>query len=183
MGTFLFKAAVLLVLQSPQQSLWARVEADSTDASAWLELGTSYLQRAADYHQHKKPMTVDTVWAHATLDSAQGAFEHAARFSAGTRTADSARVYRIFAFGEMAYVDWEAGGSNSATLTWHTLPESLRLPSVLEELREHGVRATARRTRGEMEQTAARLGDGEGDQGGSCIAPGLRVCGAEAGGG
>ena len=141
MGTFLFKAAVLLVLQSPQQTLWARVEADSTDASAWLELGTSYLQRAADYHQHKKPMTVDTVWAHATLDSAQGAFEHAARFSAGTRTADSARVYRIFAFGEMAYVDWEAGGSNSATLTWHTLPESLRLPSVLEELGENLLRA------------------------------------------
>ena len=60
-----------------------RVEADSTDAAAWLELGTTYLQRAADYHQHKKPMAVDTVWAHATLDSAQSAFEHAARFSAG----------------------------------------------------------------------------------------------------
>ena len=141
MGTFLFKAAVLLALQSPQQTLWARVEADSTDAAAWLELGSTYLQRAADYHQHKKPMAVDTVWAHATLDSAQSAFEHAARFSAGTRTADSARVYRIFAFGEMAYVDWEAGGSNSATLTWHTLPESLRLPSVLEELGENLLRA------------------------------------------
>jgi hypothetical protein len=141
MGTFLFKAAALLVLQSPQQSLWTRVAADSTDASAWLELGTAYLQRAAEYHQHKQPMTVDTVWAHATLDTAQSAFERAARFSAGTRTADSARVYRIYAFGEMAYVDWEAAGSTAAMLTWHTLPESLRLPSVLEELGENLLRA------------------------------------------
>jgi hypothetical protein len=159
MGTFLFRAAALLVLQSPQQSVWARVAADSTDAAAWLELGAVYLQGAAEYHQHKKPMTVDTVWAHATLDTAQSAFERAARFSAGTRTADSARVYRIFAFGEMAYVDWEAAGSNAATLAWHALPESLRLPPVLEELGENLLRACPHQgvllTAGDIETQAA----------------------------
>ncbi|HYX82373.1 MAG TPA: hypothetical protein VE714_08270 [Gemmatimonadales bacterium] len=141
MGIFLFNAAALLVLQSPQQSVWARVTADSTDASAWLELGVAYLQRAADYHQHKTPVAVDTVLAHATLDTAQLAFERATRLSAGTRTADSARVYRIYAIGEMALVDWEAAGSTAATLTWHTLPDSVRLPSVLEELGENLLRA------------------------------------------
>src|SRR2546427_11311016 len=116
MGTFLFKAALAaLLVQTPhpdsvRAGLWARVAADSTDGPAWLELGRVYLQLGADYHTHKKPMTVDTVWAHATLDTAQLAFERAARFSAGTRTADSARVYRVYAFGELAYVDWEAGG-------------------------------------------------------------------------
>ena len=86
-------------------------------------------------------MTVDTAWAHATLDTAQLAFERAARVSAGTRTADSARVYRVFAFGELAYVDWEAAGTAAATLTWHTLPADLKLPSVLEELGENLLRA------------------------------------------
>lgn len=149
MGIFLSNAlAVLVVVQSPhppsdsvRAGLLARVAADSTDATAWLDLGTAYLQRAAEYHQHKKPITVDTVWAHATLDTAQSAFERAARFSAGTRTADSARVYRLYAFGELAYVDWEAAGANAATLTWHTLPAELRLPSVLEELGENLLRA------------------------------------------
>jgi hypothetical protein len=141
MATFLFSAAALFMLQSPQQSVWARVTADSTDASAWLELGSVYLQRAAEYHQHKKPVIVDTVWAHATLDTAQSAFERAARLSVGTRTADSARVYRIYAIGEMAYVDWEAAGTNAAMLTWHSLPQDLRLPPVLEELGENLLRA------------------------------------------
>lgn len=147
MGIFLFKvAAVLALVQSPQPDsgraeLWARVTADSTDGPAWLELGRFYLQRGADYHTHKKPMTVDTAWAHATLDTAQLAFERAARVSAGTRTADSARVYRVFAFGELAYVDWEAAGTAAATLTWHTLPADLKLPSVLEELGENLLRA------------------------------------------
>jgi hypothetical protein len=147
MGIFLFKvAAVLALVQSPQPdsgraALWARVTADSTDGPAWLELGRFYLQRGADYHTHKKPMTVDTAWAHATLDTAQLAFERAARVSAGTRTADSARVYRVFAFGELAYVDWEAAGTAAATLTWHTLPADLKLPSVLEELGENLLRA------------------------------------------
>ena len=147
MGIFLFKvAAVLALVQSPQPDsaraqLWARVTADSTDGPAWLQLGRFYLERGADYHTHRKPMTVDTVWAHATLDTAQLAFERAARVSAGTRTADSARVYRVFAFGELAYVDWEAAGIAAATLTWHTLPADLKLPSVLEELGENLLRA------------------------------------------
>ena len=100
MGTFLFKAALgLLVVQSPvpaphadtvRAGLWARVTADSTDGSAWLDLGRYYLQ-LGDYHAHRKPVVTDTVWAHAQLDTAEQAFERAARWSAGTRTADSAR--------------------------------------------------------------------------------------------
>ena len=147
MGIFLCKAALVLQLvqtthpDSVRAELWARVAADSTNGPAWLGLGRAYLQRGADYHAHKKPMTVDTVWAHATLDTAQMAFERAGRFSAGTRTADSARVYRVYAFGEWAYVDWEAAGTTAATLTWHALPEGLRLPPVLEELGENLLRA------------------------------------------
>src|SRR3989442_6370292 len=165
MGTFLYKAAVaLLLLQSPQPDsvragLWARVAADSSDGPAWLELGRLYLQRGADYHMHRKPVTVDTVWAHATLDTAQLACDRPARWSAGTRTADSARVFRVYAFGEWAYVDWEAAGSAAATLTWHTLPEGLRLPPVLEELGENLLRACPHRgmlfTAGETDTQAA----------------------------
>src|SRR3989441_1874778 len=168
MGTFLSKAILgLVLLQSPQNpspdsvraGLWARVTADSTDGPAWLELGRVYLQLGADYHTHKKPMTVDTVWAHATLDTAQLALERAARFTAGTRTADSARVYRVYAYGELAYVDWEAGGIAAATLTWHSLPESLRLPPVLEELGENLLRACPHQgilfTAGETDTQAA----------------------------
>ncbi|HLZ46228.1 MAG TPA: hypothetical protein VKQ05_11180, partial [Gemmatimonadales bacterium] len=44
-------------------------------------------------------------------------------------------------FGEWAYVDWEAAGSSAATMTWHSLPEGLRLPPVLEELGENLLRA------------------------------------------
>ena len=107
MGIFLSKAIIgLALLQSPDSSragLWARVAADSTDGPAWLELGRAYLQRAADYHLHKKPVTVDTVAAHATLDTAQSAFARAARWSTGTRTADSALVYRVYAFGDAVW--------------------------------------------------------------------------------
>ncbi len=147
MGIFLYKAALaLLLVQSPhpdsvRAGLWMRVAADSTDGAAWFEIGRAYLQRGADYHMHRKPVTVDTVWAHATLDTAQMAFERAARWTSGTRTADSARVFRVYAFGEWAYVDWEAAGSAAATLTWHTLPEGLRLPPLLEELGENLLRA------------------------------------------
>src|SRR5882762_9847472 len=148
MGIFLYKAALaLLLVQSPHPDsapgagLWARVAADSTDGPAWLELGRVYLQRGADYHTHRKPVTVDTVWAHATLDTAQLAFERAARWSAGTRTADSARVFRVYAFGERAYIDWESAGTTAATLAWHALPEEMRLLPVLEELGENLLRA------------------------------------------
>jgi len=168
MGTFLSKAILgLVLLQSPQNpshdsvraELWAHVAADSTNGPAWLELGRAYLQRGTDYHSHKKPMTVDTVWAHATLDTAQLAFERAVRFSPGTRTADSARLYRVYAYGELAYVDWESGGTAAATLTWHTLPEGLRIPPVLEELGENLLRACPHQgmlfTAGETDTQAA----------------------------
>ena len=110
MGIFLYRAALgLLVAQSPtthpdtvRAGLWARVGIDSTDGVAWLELGRSYLQ-LGDYHLHRKPVVTDTVWAHATLDTAQQAFERAARWSVGTRTADSARVFRVYTYGERAY--------------------------------------------------------------------------------
>ena len=107
MATFLYKTALgLLLLQTPasdspprpqqdslRASVWARILADSTDASAWLDFGRYYLQRSAEYHAHKT--RVDSAWAHATLDSAQLAFDRAARLSPGTRTADSARVFRV----------------------------------------------------------------------------------------
>lgn len=152
MATFLCNALLgLTVLQSPpppspqsdsgRAGLWARVATDSTNGPAWLDLGRAYLQRGVEYHLHKKPRPVDTVWAHALLDTAQLAFDRATRFSAGTRTADSARVYRLYTYGERAYVDWEAGGIAAATLTWHALPETLRLPPVLEELGENLLRA------------------------------------------
>src|SRR6266487_4065343 len=167
MGTFLSKAVLgLLLVQSPapppdsvRAGLWARRNADSTDGPAWLELGRAYLQRGVEYHVHKKPVPVDTVWAHAMLDTAQLAFERSARWSAGTRTADSARVFRIYALGERAYVDWESAGSTAATLTWHTLPEELRLPPVLEELGENLLRACPHQgilfTAGETDTQAA----------------------------
>jgi hypothetical protein len=150
MGIFLFKTAALLALvqsaQNPQPDsvragLWARVAADSTDAAAWLELGRAYLERNVDYHAHKQPAAVDTAMAHATLDTAQAAFERAARLSTGTRTADSARVYRVYVYGERAAIDWEAAGTSAATLAWHAAPEDLRLPPVLEELGENLLRA------------------------------------------
>src|ERR1043165_9219202 len=115
MGIFLSNAALALLLlqsQAPppaasadslRAALWERVSADSTDGGAWLELGRVYLQRGADYHAHRKPTPVDTAFAHAILDTAQQAFERAARLTTGTRTADSARVYRIYTFGERAF--------------------------------------------------------------------------------
>ena len=168
MGIFLYKAAsVLTLLQNPQNphpdsvraGLWAKVTADSTDASAWLELGLAYLDRNADYHAHKKPVTVDTVMAHATLDTAQLAFDRAARLSTGTRTADSARVYRVYAYGERAAIDWETAGTSAATLAWHAVPEDLKLPPVLEELGENVLRACPHQgilfTAGETDTQAA----------------------------
>jgi hypothetical protein len=155
MATFLCKAVLgLLVMQSPPPApqspptqdsararIWARIAGDSTDATAWLDAGRYYLQLGVEYHAHKKPLVVDTVWAHAIIDSAQQAFDRAARLSAGTRTADSAHVFSVYAWGERAYVDRETGGPAAATLVWRSLPESLRLPPVLEELGENLLRA------------------------------------------
>jgi hypothetical protein len=148
MGIFLSKAVLAaMLLQSPphdsaRTGLWARIAADSTDGAAWLELGRFYLELGADYHTHKKPARVDTVRAHAILDTAQLAFARATRLSPGTRTADSAQLFRLYSYGERAYVDWESGGGpTAATLAWHALPETLRFPSVLEELGENLLRA------------------------------------------
>jgi hypothetical protein len=80
--------------------------------------------------------------AHAIFDTAQQAFARAARWSPGTRTADSAQVFRVYSYGERAYVDWESGGgAAAATLAWHALPQDLKLPPVLEELGENLLRA------------------------------------------
>jgi hypothetical protein len=165
MATFLFKAALGLVLvQNPhpdtvRAGLWARVAADSTDGPAWLELGRVYLQQGADYHAHQQPAPVDTALAQATFDTAQLAFERAIQWSPGTRTADSARVFRVYTVGERAYVDWETSGTAAATLRWHTLPEGLRLPPVLEELGENLLRACPHQglllTAGETDTQAA----------------------------
>ena len=105
MGIFLSKAMLVLAFaQSPvpppadstRASLWARVTADSTDGPAWLDLGRYYLRTSV-------PTRLDTVRAHAMLDTAQQAFLRAARWSTGTRTADSAQVFRVYTYGERAY--------------------------------------------------------------------------------
>ena len=146
MGIFLSRAALAaLLMQSPapdsvRAGLWSRVAADSTDGAAWLDIGRLYLHLTADYHAHKKPVR-DTVWAHGVLDTAQLAFTRAERWGTGTRAADSARVFRVYTVGERAAVDWEAGGGAAATLAWHTLPDGLRPPPVLEELGENLLRA------------------------------------------
>jgi hypothetical protein len=168
MATFLCKAALgLLLAQSPvplpadttRAQLWARVSADSTDGPGWLELGRFYLRRGVEYHTHRQAVPVDTAFAHGTLDTAQLAFDRAIRWSPGTRTADSARVFRVYTVGQRAYVDWETGGAGAATLAWHMLPENLRLPPVLEELGENLLRACPHQglllTAGETDTQAA----------------------------
>ena len=150
MGTFLFSAGLAtLALQAPappsdsiRAALWARVTADSTDAQAWLEVGRSYVRGVAGYHAHRA--AADTVWARAVLDTADEAFARAARFGRGTRAADSAQVFRVYAWGQRALLAWETGGPEAATTTWHALPEALRLPPVLEELGENLLRACPR---------------------------------------
>ncbi len=156
MGTFLYSAAVAaLALQAPapatdsvRAALWARITADSTDAQAWLEVGRAYVQVVGRYHTHRTPASPplpDTAWARAALDTADQAFARAARFGRGTRAADSALVFRVYAWGQKALLAWETGGAEAATTAWHALPETLRLPPVLEELGENLLRACPRR--------------------------------------
>lgn len=148
MATFLYSGVLAaLVVQAPgadstRAALWARVAADSTDGSAWVEVGRAYAQLAGGYHAHRG--AADTAWVRAVLDTADQAFERAVQSSAGTRTADSARVFRMYTWGEKAYLAWEMGGSVAATTTWQSLPETLRLPPVLEELGENLLRACPR---------------------------------------
>ena len=152
MGIFLYKAALVLALQAPaplsgdslRAAAWARIAADSTDAEAWLEVGRAYVQAVGTFHAHRA-QPADTGWARAVIDTAELAFARAAGYGRGTRTADSALVYRVYLWGQKALLAWEADGVEGATTTWHGLPEALRLPPVLEELGENLLRACPRR--------------------------------------
>ncbi len=138
METFLFSLGVAsLALQAPA------LPADSTDGHAWLEFGRAYVQRVADAHAHRAP--ADTAWSRAALDTAELAYARAAGFGRGTRTADSAQVFRVYLWGQRALLAWETEGIDAATTVWHALPETLRLPPVLEELGENLLRACPRR--------------------------------------
>ncbi|HEV8305453.1 MAG TPA: hypothetical protein VGQ25_10855 [Gemmatimonadales bacterium] len=165
MGTFLFSASVAaLALQAPiapadtlRAALWVRVATDSTDGAAWLEIGRAYTQLATAYHAHRAPP--DTGWARAVLDTADLAFERAAHWSAGTRTADSAQVFRVDTWGRKAYLAWETSGVEAAIAAWQALAEELRPPPVLEELGENLLRACPRQgvllTAGDADTQAA----------------------------
>jgi len=151
MATFLFRGVLaVLLLQAPpaadtvRPGLWSRVAADSTDGKAWLDVGRVYVEIVRGYHAHRSPPPPDTAWVRALLDTADQAFASAARWSPGTRTADSAQVFRVYTWGQKALLAWESGGSEAATATWHALPETLRLPPVLEELGENLLRACPR---------------------------------------
>src|SRR5258705_12354851 len=147
MATFLFSAGLAaLALQSPvpatdsvRAALWARISADSTDARAWLEIGRAYVQDLGTFHAHRA--SPDTGWARAVLDTAELAFARASGYGRGTRTADSAQVFRVYLWGQKALLAWEADGTEGATAAWSTLPETMRLPPVLEELGENLLRA------------------------------------------
>ena len=152
MATFLFNAAATaLLLQAPappaptdsvRAALWARAAADSNDGTAWLEAGRAYAGLLDGYHAHRG--TSDTGWARAALDTADQAFARAVRSARGTRTADSALVFRVYTWGRKALLAWETGGAGAANAVWQALPEVLRLPPVLEELGENLLRACPR---------------------------------------
>jgi len=137
MGTFLFSAAVAsLALQAPA------LPTDSTDGRAWLDYARGYVQLVADYHAHRGDR--DTAWARAALDTAELAFARASGYGRGTRTADSAQVFRVYLWGQKAILAWEAGGTEGVSAAWEALPETMRLPPVLEELGENLLRACPR---------------------------------------
>jgi len=150
MGIFLYKAALVLSLQAPapadsvRAAAWARIAADSTDAEAWLEVGRTYVQVVGAFHAHRTPPP-DTGWARAVIDTAELAFARAAGYGRGTRTADSALVFRVYLWGQKALLAWESDGVEGAKASWQSLPEALRLPPVLEELGENLLRACPRR--------------------------------------
>jgi hypothetical protein len=143
--TELLVAVTLLQSSAPDSlraALWARVTADSTDGGAWFEIGRAYVRIADGYHAHR--VSPDTTWARAVLDTAEGAFARTGRWSTGSRTADSAVVFRVYVWGEKAYLAWETGGAEAAIAVWQALPEALRLPPVFEELGENLLRACPR---------------------------------------
>src|SRR5204862_6171360 len=124
MATFLFSALVAVLLQAPPSapggdtlmSLRARVARDSGDAGAWFQLGLGLMRVAADYHRHVAG--ADTVGTRAALDTADLAFTRAAALEPSTARADSARAFRVFAWGERAVLAWESEGSDAGVRTF-----------------------------------------------------------------
>jgi hypothetical protein len=143
MATFLCSA--LLALQgaalAPAESLtgwWARVRADATDAGAWLALGRAYVGRAAAYHARHAPDGAAT--AASALDTAAAAFGHAAAHATGAAR-DTAAAFRVFTWGERAFLVWETEGLEAAATAATPPPDGLRLPAVVAELGENLLRA------------------------------------------
>ena len=114
--------------------LWEQVRTDSLDAGAWLRLGRAYLRRPV----------VDTVASRAALDTADAALTRAVALASGD-LGDSARTFRLFAWGERALLAWRRGGADAAAATWGMLPEDARVPAELEELGENLLRACPER--------------------------------------
>ena len=148
MATFLFSALVAVLLQAPPPGgdtlmlLRARVARDSGDAGAWFQLGLGLMRVAADYH---RPVAgADTVGTRAALDTADLAFTRAAALEPSTARADSARAFRVFAWGERAVLAWESEGSDAGVRTFGMMPPGARLTPVLEELGENLLRACPR---------------------------------------
>src|SRR5713226_5286292 len=160
MGTFLCSVALAATLlqgggglggpaTDALTPLRSRVAQDSGDAEAWFGLGQGYLRWSVMYHLHRPTasggIVGDTAWARAILDTADEAFARVATLRAGTAAGDSARVRRVFAWGERAFLAWEleAGGA-AAARTWRLLPPDAKLPPVLQEVGENLLRACAR---------------------------------------
>jgi hypothetical protein len=108
--------------------------ADSLDGGAWLQLARAYLRRPV----------VDTAASRAALDTADMALVRAIGLSSGD-LADSARTFRVFAWGERALLSWRTGGADAAAAVWGMLPEDAQLPAELEELGENLLRGCPER--------------------------------------
>ena len=164
MGTFLYSGLLVAALtQGPAEALDSisalrlRLARDSCDAPAWFDLGRSYVQRSASHHAHIG--APDTAGARAALDSAERAFARAAALAPTAPLGDSARTFRVFVWGEKAFLAWELGDVEAAAEAWRTLPEDLRLLPVLQELGENVLRACPSEgvllTRGDVDTYAA----------------------------
>lgn len=139
----IFRSSLLFaaLLQAPPAApadttvaLWARARADSTNAGAWIALGRAYLRRPA----------ADTAARRAALDTADLALARATLVAAGPGV-DSARTFRLFAWGERALLAYRRGGADSAADVWRRLPDDAGLPAELQELGENLLRACPER--------------------------------------